>query len=572
MKLKYFAIIVLLFSFFGLTLTSSVSESPVTDEPGHISTGLLYLKYGDLTFNSGSPLLANILSALPLYTMSSLTIPMDVQYFQNGYLHSFAKDFFMMNKARVDQILLLSRLPIMLAGMLLGLVIFIWTKNWYGFFPALLALGLYVGEPSFLAHAHYATTDVLFALMFTTTIFFLERYLSQKRNYYLFLFAALFALSQLVKITAIFLYPLCFLIFAMYSRKADVLEKIFEATRRVFVLAVFSLLAINSFYGFRDIGLPLSYYLARDQSIINSQYSMSLIESNLPFGQTKFAAVSKYIYYRLPLPVSYQYVKTLGWVFFRSKIPQPSFLAGRYSTTGWKLYFPVLAVLKMPLGLLLFVFASLFLALTKTKHIEKKEHAFLIIPVALSTAGLIFSRINTGYRLLLFLLPLSIIFAVRFVFKEKKFSSVMFVVMLVQLIVTVTNFPNFLGYVNLIPVRDKYKYMSDSNLDWGQDVKKLSLYLKDNKIDTIHMNLFGVMDTELYGQHYEEFGPSWIRDWIGKANGSEDCQDKGAGLYAVSANQLSGTFFQTHDCFNWLLNKGKLTNIIGSSIYIFRYD
>ena len=241
---------------------------------------------------------------------------------------------------------------------------------------------------------------------------------------------------------------------------------------------------------------------------------MSLIESNLPFGQTKFAAVSKYIYYRLPLPVSYQYVKTLGWVFFRSKIPQPSFLAGRYSTTGWKLYFPVLAVLKMPLGLLLFVFASLFLALTKTKHIEKKEHAFLIIPVALSTAGLIFSRINTGYRLLLFLLPLSIIFAVRFVFKEKKFSSVMFVVMLVQLIVTVTNFPNFLGYVNLIPVRDKYKYMSDSNLDWGQDVKKLSLYLKDNKIDTIHMNLFGVMDTELYGQHYEEFGPSWIRDWI----------------------------------------------------------
>src|SRR5439155_1201345 len=135
---------------------------------------------------------------------------------------------------------------------------------------------------------------------------------------------------------------------------------------------------------------------------------------------------------------------------------------------------------------------------------------------------------------------------------------------LFQIFITLLNYPNFLGYANFINQADKYKYLSDSDLDSGQDVKKLSLYIKDKKT-TIRENLFGVMDTELYNIPYSRFGPSWLN-----GNQAEDCRPLGPGVYAISATQLTGTFLRNHECFKWLKEKGKLVKILGSSIYIFQ--
>ncbi len=556
-KFSFVPVIFLLSFFFFLTFTSSLSESPTTDEPGFIINGLLYMKYGNLVFNSGSPILPNIISTVPLIAFGpNLTIPTEPKYFQQGNVHDFAKYFLLLNKVNIDTILLLTRLPMMIVGTLLGFFIFFWAKRWYGYVPALLALALYVSEPSFLAHSHYAATDVPFALLFIMTLFFLERYVTTNRTQYLILFIISFVLSQLTKITAIFLFPLTFFIFYWYSTKTTVFGKIMVSGRMMVILILLSIFAINAFYGFRDIGLPLSYYLTRDQAVKNSPYSKNLIQFGLP----------SYFYTSIPLPISYQYVKTLGWAaYVRSKIPEPAFLAGRYFNTGWKLYFPVTILFKMSLGLLMFLAISLFLHFNQKKQFEKRELVFVVMPLALFMGIMLFSRVNSGYRLMLFLVPLFILFAVRFVSKMNRLTYIFILIALFQLAITISNFPNFLGYANFIDPRNKYKYLTDSNVDWGQDVKRLSMYLKDNKINTIHMNLFGVMDTEIYGKPYNRFGPSWIKE----EGVNENCQNQGWGVYAISASQLNGTFLDNHACFVWLLKKGTLLDVVGSSIYIY---
>lgn len=168
---------------------------------------------------------------------------------------------------------------------------------------------------------------------------------------------------------------------------------------------------------------------------------------------------------------------------------------------------------------------------------------------------------------MIFLLPLIIIFTVRMVKNLNKYFLIFFVVVLLQFYIAVSTFPNFLGFANFIDQPDKYKYLSDANLDWGQDIKQLSIYIKENKIKSIKQNLYGIMNTGLYNVSYNRFGPPWVKEDGGPI---EDCEPKGPGLYAISASQLTGTSLKNNNCFDWLIERGKLIKVIGSSIYIYK--
>jgi len=63
----------------------------------------------------------------------------------------------------------------------------------------------------------------------------------------------------------------------------------------------------------------------------------------------------------------------------------------------------------------------------------------------------------------------------------------------------------------------------DSNIDWGQDLLRLSEYMKENRIDEIQLAYFGRVDPEVYGINYVALEPPG-RD----------------GLAAVSATFLMG--------------------------------
>ena len=73
------------------------------------------------------------------------------------------------NPYSIDYLLFITRLPVALTAILLGIYIFKWTKELYGKKAALLALFLFSFEPNILAHFSIATTD------FVMTAFILDR-------------------------------------------------------------------------------------------------------------------------------------------------------------------------------------------------------------------------------------------------------------------------------------------------------------------------------------------------------------------------------------------------------------
>ena len=57
---------------------------------------------------------------------------------------------------------------------------------------------------------------------------------------------------------------------------------------------------------------------------------------------------------------------------------------------------------------------------------------------------------------------------------------------------TLSYFPNYIGYFNeVVPKNDRYKYLVDSSLDWGQDMLRLKQYVEDNNIQNIKVDYFG---------------------------------------------------------------------------------
>jgi len=74
---------------------------------------------------------------------------------------------------------------------------------------------------------------------------------------------------------------------------------------------------------------------------------------------------------------------------------------------------------------------------------------------------------------------------------------------LFQFAETALAYPDYLAFFNPLSggPRQGYKYLADSNLDWGQDLKTLKHWLDANHLDHIQLSYFGMADPAYYGIH-----------------------------------------------------------------------
>ena len=142
----------LLLSFIFQVMWVIRNYSPTSDEPGHLLAGYNYLIRGYLRFNVGAPLLLNVFSVLPLLFLN-LPDPALSSFWQSGYIHGVARDFFWALAGRVDTVLFWGRLPILLLALILMATVYCFSKNLYGRKAAVMALGLFAFEPNFITHS-----------------------------------------------------------------------------------------------------------------------------------------------------------------------------------------------------------------------------------------------------------------------------------------------------------------------------------------------------------------------------------------------------------------------------------
>ena len=69
----------------------------------------------------------------------------------------------------------------------------------------------------------------------------------------------------------------------------------------------------------------------------------------------------------------------------------------------------------------------------------------------------------------------------------------------IYILVPIINYPHYISYLNILAGNNQgYQIFTDSNLDWGQDLKRLHNWTKQENIDTLYIDYFGTADVKYY--------------------------------------------------------------------------
>ena len=128
---------------------------------------------------------------------------------------------------------------------------------------------------------------------------------------------------------------------------------------------------------------------------------------------------------------------------------------------------------------------------------------FLIIPFFVYFIIALGSNLQVGIRHLLPIYPLCFVISARSIglFRYRLSKTIIAFFSLWIILGTIMIYPHFLSYFNEIAggPDNGWRYLRDSNIDWGQDLPALSTYIKENKIDVITLAYFGEDLPKEYG-------------------------------------------------------------------------
>jgi hypothetical protein len=127
-------------------------------------------------------------------------------------------------------------------------------------------------------------------------------------------------------------------------------------------------------------------------------------------------------------------------------------------------------------------------------------------------------------------------------------------------------YPNYLAFFNQFigGPRNGQKYLVESNLDWGQDLKGLKRWMDQNHVRHINLSYFGTADPAYYKINctYLPGAPLFAEPLVKSPTLP--------GFVAVSATNLRGVYFDgPWRSFYWPLLEMKPAGVIGYSIYIY---
>ena len=541
-------------------------KSATWDEPVHLATGYLAVAKGDYRVEATHPPLMRMWAALPLLFMRDIqvdTTAIDRTQpitWHSGASHLYGIRFlFLDNDA--DRLLNAARFMIVLCGLALGVLVFCWAYEWLGFTPAVCALLFYILSPNLRAHAQLVTTDAGITCFIFGAVYFLWRSSRRFSVGNVTGVAVCVAAAIVTKFSALILGPIIIvlLLVAVLGRTAITVRR---AAVMIPVLAIACYLSIWATYGFH-------YTPSASPSWI-----LHLEETPLARTVWGVARITRWIdAYRL-LPN----VFTEGFLMFAQSMTPPNytFLAGQYSPRGWWYYFPVAFLIKTPIVFLALIAIGLVLVFWRRRSLGGINAAFILVPVAIYLIPALLSTYQVGIRHILPLEPFLILIAavaaaamIRHVAGRVALASLI----TVWTIVFVSLYPHSLTFFNRFVggPRQGYRYLADSNVDWGQGLKFLKRWMDRNGVRRIGLAYFGSANPAYYGIEYTPlpaanpgFVAPWERPWG---------RPPLPGYVAVSATVLSGVYLLPHwRLFYEELSQREPAAVIGNSIFVYWLD
>ena len=530
----FIAVIFLGFLFFFLVYNSSTKKSITSDEVVHIPGGYMIWKTGDYRVNLEHPPLVKLFATLPLLPLDFHTPGYDTDW-KHGNEWNFG-GYFMFYYNYADMISALTRFMILLLSFILGLGVYFQGSRLLAPgkrvspYAGLLSAALYFTEPSIMAHSALVTYDLAFAFAsFFAGLLYWSLHIHGFTLKKLVFFIIVMSLATLVKIVGVFLWMLIFLhlfcsaILSKRKWRLDIpfiKKRFIRLKKHKFVAGVILLLICGlvswiflwGVYGFRYEISPGLETPPGDQA--EKFLSVEEVESR--------PVRSILVFLRDKSIIPQGYVSVLGHAYMEKE--RVAFMLGKASLEGgFYSYFLVTTLLKTPLphlAILLLTIIALIVCIMQRllKRENKIRSRFVLyrsfIPLYLGAGFFVImslSRVNLGHRIILMVIPFMCLlsgnlFELYIPRMRRGAIPVRVAVIILLLSVPISKYPHYISYMNsFVPDQKKaFKYLADSNVDWGQDARFLGEALKEKRIHKVNLAFFGTADPYYYG----------VNEWI----------------------------------------------------------
>jgi 4-amino-4-deoxy-L-arabinose transferase-like glycosyltransferase len=496
-----------------LAFSSSLSKSLTWDEPSFISGGYTYLTKGDFRFNPSHPPLLQELMALPLVFQDLQGPPGDFAHWESrsNPVVAYGKRFLFQSGNNPQSMAFWARLPILLLGILLVCIVFLWGRRLYGPRPALMGTALVALSPNLLAHARLATEDLGCTILMFASVWAFWFAIQRSSNQRWILCGGVTGLALLAKYTSLLLAPIFLVLLgALWMRRHPTAR-----SPRTVIVALCILGGTAIF-------------------VVGAGYNFS-------FDWTIYLTGLRRIYTDL--------VEGYQWYFMGSF----------YDHALW--YYALGAfILKTPVSTLLLLALALFFAFRDRDHSEAA--LFLLVPPLFVFGASFFDTGNFGFRRILPAIPFLFLFASHTLTSRRHRSIQIGVLILVawSAVQTFRIHPHYLSYFNTAVGGPKAgpQFLDDSNIDWGQDLPALADWQADHPEATpLRLMYFGVANPAAYGVNAVPMT-------------DEEIAQPRPGYYAVSAHLLARFKSLGDPNLDWL-NKYSPIGRAGWSIWLYRF-
>ena len=517
----------------------------------------------------------------------------------------------------------------------------------------LIALILYAFDPNILGHNHFVTTDLGIAAFMTFSFYYYLKFIKHPTWRNVLLAGVFLGLLQLAKFSFIIALPIFGMATIIYPLVIKMISN--EKNNFVFrvkklgiyigkgaLVFSISLIVVWLVYGLNTLNIK-SDIVAQT---IDVTFPPSDTANPNNIRTNKILHLLNANAYTRPLT---EYGLGIGYVFRRVSGGNGAYFMGQVSSTAFRAYFPAVFLIKEPIPSLFFMFFALLLGCLKVistfrksfsnffkNNFQNISHYLRAYIVEFSMVVFIFlysyvsitGNLNIGFRHLFPILPFIYLLTAKtlsnflknkipqhqaiasyqhnsqkaFELAKKEISrkqkvrifSFAFILLFAYFILeTIIAYPSYMSYFNesVGGPKNGYKYVTDSNADWGQDLKRLKLWIyktdaclkrperkvmcenvsmeTENKlreaknigkgIDKIRVDYFGGGDIKTY------IGDKYLMWWDSK-------RPVETGWYAISTNFLQGSLYDTqkpdNESYRWLKNK-KPAYQVGTSILIY---
>src|SRR5437763_568391 len=444
-------------------------KSITVDEIVMIPSAYYHLASGNFQLVNEHPPLSKLIAGAPLVFVQpeearpdQITASPGSSDVQWAYYESFWEN----NFDRFDTLGFWARAGMVALTIALGILVFWFARELFGDRVAVIATALFALEPTVLAHGRVVQTDI----------------------------------------PATFGYLLFFIALYRYNRRRD--------WQRAAWLGTAAAIAILGKYSMLLVGLVLAaYFAALWWRVASSDLRRTLLHASLVLVAILFIVNAAYFFTHPPLsPADVQWIndsftshprafeclaRSLSWVlpkdfvlgilfqFVHNSAGHYASLLGMYRQTGWWYYFPVAFALKTTLPFLLLSFAALAWASYEIFRNNDWRFAWLIVPFVVYTIFVLFSHIDIGVRYYLPAYPFLFIASAALLDRLLRSTRARIVGTLIAMVLlawicvgAVRAFANQISYVKPVASRaPHWWYLSDSNVEWGDDLKATAAYL-----------------------------------------------------------------------------------------------